>query len=423
MKTCQRSFNAGNEVVEDYYNTLQRYSTLYRILLSRAYSTETTFNQWNRIDLKLVNELGLTLTHLQKKNCWLEIDCHLLVEKNGHFFTCTEYQIACRPLQHDAWEFNSNSDIAGFHHDSEGDFEYMISNIDEAFVSDPQQHYYIQIFPTCKPQQIIQAFPLVIGPIAIEDQQTTVHHSNQWCDNRVLSQSIFHACCVQEHTFLVIKENWELGTPGKMWDSALVLSQMFSDKIKSDPTRFKNHRILDLSAGTGCVGLLMAKLYKEIYDENKEYLPQITMTDLPHALDLIYQNRATNHLEGYTEIQALTWGNYDDVKTLLLKGPIDIIIASDVLYEPSSFSKLVQTLDWLSAAVKNIDIFLGYKRRGLSREDEQSFFQICAEKFHINILPIQPDNKLITNEGWIVGGGFSNIFKETGVNIYQLVRK
>lgn len=174
---------------------------------------------------------------------------------------------------------------------------------------------------------------------------------------------------------------------------------------------------------TGCVGLLMAKLYKEIYSENKEYLPQITMTDLPHALDLIYQNRATNHLEGYTEIQALTWGNYNDVKTLLLKGPIDIIIASDVLYEPASFSKLVQTLDWLSNSVKKIDIFLGYKRRGLSREDEQSFFQICAEKFHINILPVQQDNQLMTNEGWIVGGAFSNIFKETGVNIYQLVRK
>lgn len=147
------------------------------------------------------------------------------------------------------------------------------------------------------------------------------------------------------------------------------------------------------------------------------------MTDLPHALDLIYQNRSSNHLEGYTEIQALTWGNYSDVERLLRRGPIDIIIASDVLYEPSSFSKLVETLDWLSATVKDIDIFLGYKRRGLSREDEQSFFNICAEKFDINILPIQADNKLMTNEGWIVGGGFSNIFKETGVNIYQLVRK
>lgn len=167
----------------------------------------------------------------------------------------------------------------------------------------------------------------------------------------------------------------------------------------------------------------MAKLYQQIYKENKEYLPQITMTDLTHSLDLIYQNRASNHLDDYTEIQALAWGNHKDVQQLLTKGPIDIIIASDVLYEPSSFSKLVETLDWLSAAAENIDIFLGYKRRGLSREDEQSFFNICAEKFDINILSIGADNKTITNEGWIVGGGFSNIFKETGVNIYQLVRK
>lgn len=247
MKTCQRTLpsSVGNDVVEDYYSTLQRYSTLYRILLSRPYSTETTFNQWNRIDLKLVNELGLTLNHIQKVNCWLEIDCHLLVERNGQFVTCTEYQIFCRPLQHDAWEFNSNSDIAGFHHDTEGDFEYMITVVDEGVLFD--QNYYIQIFPTCKPQQIIQAFPLVIGPISIEKQQTIAN--NEWCDSKPVSQDIFHACCVKDHTFLVIKENWELGTPGKMWDSALVLSQMFSDKIKSDPTRYKDRRILDLSAG------------------------------------------------------------------------------------------------------------------------------------------------------------------------------
>lgn len=249
MKACQRTLStAGNEVVEDYYNTLQRYSTLYRILLSRPYSTETTFNQWNRIDLKLVNELGLTLTHLQKIKCWLEIDCHLLVERNGQFVTCIDYQICCRPLQHDAWEFNTDSDIAGFHHDTEGDFEYMITMVDEGILLDYKQNYYIQIFPTCKPQQIIQAFPLVIGPIAIKEHQIIAN--NEWCDNdNIVSKEIFHACCIKDSTFLVIKENWDLGTPGKMWDSALVLSQMFSDKIKSNPTRFKDHRILDLSAG------------------------------------------------------------------------------------------------------------------------------------------------------------------------------
>jgi hypothetical protein len=86
---------------------------------------------------------------------------------------------------------------------------------------------------------------------------------------------------------------------------------------------------------------------------------------------------------------------------------------------------LVQTLDWLSSNSPSysIDIFLGYKRRGLSLEDEESFFEICAKKFDIRLLNTQAENKLIAKEGWIVNGGFSNIFKESGVNVYQLVRK
>lgn len=154
-------------------------------------------------------------------------------------------------------------------------------------------------------------------------------------------------------------------------------------------------------------------------------MPKITITDLSEALDLIYQNRRLNQLESYTNVRELRWGNYDDAQRILSEGSINTIIASDVLYEPASFSKLVQTLDWLSSdsPLSSVDIFLGYKRRGLSREEEQSFFDICAEKFDIITLHTQAENKLITNGGWIINDGFSNIFKETGVHIYQLVRK
>ncbi|KAG2237194.1 putative methyltransferase-domain-containing protein [Thamnidium elegans] len=413
MTVCYESMprKIENEIDDEYYDSLQKYSTLYRILLSRPYLTETTFSKWNRIDLKLVNELGLTLAHLQKKNCWLEIDCRLLVEKNGEFKLCTEYQIHCRPLQHDAWEFNTNSGIAGFHHDTEGDFEYMITAVDEGMLLNDKHDCYIQIIPTCKSKQLIQAFPLVIGPIMIKEQ-SIVNTWNQ--DDTLVSLDIFHAYYVENDSFMLIKENWELGTPGKVWDSALVISQLFFDKIKSDSSQFKHRGILDLSAGTGCVGLLMALLYKQ----DKSNLPRITMTDLPEALDLIYQNRAYNRLESYTHVQPLRWGNRSDVQRLLKKGPIHTIIASDVIYEPASFPKLVKTLEWLSEAVKDIDIFLGYKRRGLGREDEQRFFDICAEKFIVNVLPIEANHK-----DWIIGNGFSNMFEETGVNVYQLVPK
>lgn len=412
---------------EDYYDSLQKYSTLYRILLSRPYVNEIRLQQWNRIDLKIVNELGLTLKGSQRKNCWLQVDCKLLVEKKGNFVKSVDYQVQCRPVQHDAWEFNTDSDIAGFCYSTNGDLEYAIVSNENNRVS-PSCQFYIQILPTCQRLQTLQAFPLVIGPIKIVDDTDNKNSNglNGWGrEVRAESQDSFHSCSIPDQSYLMIKEKWELGTPGKMWDSALVISQMISDVIKTDPSRFSGHHILDLSAGTGCVALLIALLYKKIYNKDKSYLPKITITDLSEALDLIYQNRRLNQLESYTNVRELRWGNYDDAQRILSEGSINTIIASDVLYEPASFSKLVQTLDWLSSdsPLSSVDIFLGYKRRGLSREEEQSFFDICAEKFDIITLHTQAENKLITNGGWIINDGFSNIFKETGVHIYQLVRK
>ncbi|KAI8084145.1 putative methyltransferase-domain-containing protein, partial [Gilbertella persicaria] len=312
-----------------FYYRLQRHSALYRILLSRPYSSEIHFNQWNRIDLKLVNEFGLTLTNKQKMSCWLEIDCRLLVNKDHRIQTCQDYEVFCRPIQKDGWESTVQSEIAGFQHDTEGNFEYM-----------------------------------VVPP---------------------LSFNIFHAYCLLDQSYLIVKEDWKLGTSGKLWDSALVLSHMFCDKIQKNPFYFKDRRLLDLSAGTGCIGLLLASLLKDMYRDQPDSMPEITMTDLPEALDLIHQNRTYNHLEDYTHIMPLAWGNYEDAKQVLMKGPIHTIIASDVLYEPASFQKLVQTLDWLSTE-GDVDIYLGYKRRGLSLEEELSFFNICSKRFHIRML-------------------------------------
>ncbi|KAI9487161.1 MAG: putative methyltransferase-domain-containing protein [Benjaminiella poitrasii] len=336
---------------DDYYYSLQRYSILYRILLARPYITEIKFNTWNRIDLKLVNELGLTLTGNEKKRCRLEVGCHLLVEKEGAVVSSKECSITCRPIQHNAWESTDASDIAGFHNDTQGNFEYMVTLQDE------------------------------------------------------------------DNSFLIIKEDWNMGTPGKMWDSALVISQLFCDKINTDPNCLDGCRLLDLSAGTGCVGLLIASMCKMKQQKATSILPKITMTDLEEALDMIYKNRAYNHLEKYTEVKVLKWGKYEDVQKVLEDGPIDTIIASDILYDPASFPKLVQTLDWLSR--EQTDIYLGYKRRGLDLQIEQSFFDICSEKFYIKLLD-QSSSK--SRRGWILNE-LSDICKDTGVNIYKLIRK
>lgn len=239
------------EAEDDFYYSLQRYSALYRIILSRPYLTEIYINKWNRIDLKLVNEFGMTLKGEQNTQCWLEVGCHLLREYESKISYCQEYSIQCRPLQHDAWEFNGSSDITGFQNSADGGFEYMISAKDEKLASllASDRPYYIQIFPTCHKNQTVKAFPLMIGPLYISEKETPILRSDNGWKEPSTSQDIFHGYRLQDNSFLVIKEDWDIGTPGKMWDSALVLSHMLSDKIARNPMCFKGKRLLDLSAG------------------------------------------------------------------------------------------------------------------------------------------------------------------------------
>ncbi|KAI8642481.1 putative methyltransferase-domain-containing protein [Parasitella parasitica] len=412
----------------DYFQHLQRYSALYRILLATPYSTKLTFKQWYRINLKLVNELDLSMTGQQKGNCWLEVGCQLLMEKNKSIIPCKDSSIQCRPLQHDAWDSTTASDIAGFQNDTVGDLEFMVSLRDEGYVSSSTTNakYYIQIYPKPQKYPSIMAFPLMIGPVTMEEPSIHASNNNSWKEPST-SNAIFHGYQLQDSSFLVIREDWDLGTPGKMWDSALVLSQLMTDKINLDPDYFRGGRFIDLSAGTGCLGLLIAALYKNIYRDHKHNMPLITLTDLPEALDLINQNRSYNHLEGYTSVKPLEWGNYHDAQSLLVEGPIQTVIASDVLYRPSTFSSLVSTLVWLSDENKGqIEIYVGYKRRGLALHDETKFFDLCAESFEIITLSgaetcIKRKNNL---EGWIsTGGDVNDVYKGTGVNVYKLVRK
>jgi hypothetical protein len=171
---------------------------------------------------------------------------------------------------------------------------------------------------------------------------------------------------------------------------------------------------------TGCVGLLIAALYKRFFPE---YHPDIMLTDLQDALYILEYNKAKNFLANNADILPLTWGNRKDEQLLLKNGPIDFIIASDVLYKPEHFNDLVNTLDQLCS--KKTRLYLGYKKRGLSEESENLFFDLCSQKFHIYL-----DNKRLIKEighnsafrGW-TGSSFTSILNETGVNIYQLVKK
>lgn len=210
---------------------------------------------------------------------------------------------------------------------------------------------------------------------------------------------------------------------------------------------------------TGTAGLLISFVYQYILSKQHHHRNiNITLTDLPEALPLIHYNGQLNGIDTnnpHITVAPLSWGRTKDIqhirKTL---PPIDIIIASDVLYEPANFAILVETLIKLSEPGRTV-IYLGYKRRGLKQSDEQYFFDLCRDNFDIHPLRNGAGNDITDGKngadeindmvpwekrygqllikrdrmdglGWLGPYAHSSKsvpFQQTNVQVYRLVRK
>ncbi|KAI8876891.1 hypothetical protein K501DRAFT_278957 [Backusella circina FSU 941] len=113
----------------------------------------------------------------------------------------------------------------------------------------------------------------------------------------------------------------------------------------------------------------------------------VTITELDEALALINQNVEINkYLTTTTDLcklktRSLLWGNAKEAETC---GKVELIIASDVLYEAQFFEDLVKTFVHLST--KNTRIYIGYKRRGFDEAEEKRFWSLCSEYYSVKLL-------------------------------------
>ncbi|GBC05140.1 hypothetical protein RclHR1_06050018 [Rhizophagus clarus] len=213
--------------------------------------------------------------------------------------------------------------------------------------------------------------------------------------------------------YLIIKELWDAGIPGKVWDSAFIMVQMIEDKIRRHRNLFFGKRILDLSTGTGFVGLYLAAFLSTIQSDKSgektdNIKTDIILTDLDYALKLVRGNLELNkHIldsnsKVTVDVDSLRWGDLTKAKKF---GVLDYVLASDVVYEPDLFDSLIQTL--LSVCTPGrTKIYLGYKKRGLSKDEEARFFDKLRNKFQRSVVQ-----------------GLGNLAEERKVNVYELSRK
>lgn len=164
---------------------------------------------------------------------------------------------------------------------------------------------------------------------------------------------------IQQHAFLTIHQGkyQAEGFASTVWDSSIVLSKYF----ECHPEELRGMRFCDLSAGTGLVGIVAAKLGAKV-----------VATDLDDNLPLLQQNISVNDVE----IQACChwWGTPVDS----LDPPFDIIAACDVMYITEAIQALEKSLFLLAGDASKV-----YVAHGRNCSAEDAFLDLCTKRWNV----------------------------------------
>ncbi|XP_021765510.1 protein N-lysine methyltransferase METTL21A-like [Chenopodium quinoa] len=123
-----------------------------------------------------------------------------------------------------------------------------------------------------------------------------------------------------------------------LWDSALVLSDHISTHNNDNFGLFSLHgkTVLELGAGTGLPGLTASRLGAR----------NVILTDLAPLIPGLWDNVVVNGMDdGRVKVAELVWGS-DELPSQLseLGCGVDVVLMSDVLYDPSLMGPLAKTL-------------------------------------------------------------------------------
>ncbi|XP_048456432.1 EEF1A lysine methyltransferase 3-like [Rhincodon typus] len=162
-----------------------------------------------------------------------------------------------------------------------------------------------------------------------------------------------------------------LGVSAFVWEPGLVLCRYFENE-KID---FTGKKVLELGSGTGIVGILAVLLGGDV-----------TLTDRSYVLNQIEYNVQANvpaSSRHRSSIRALSWG--DDQGNF--PTDFDYILGSDIVYNPSQFSGLLQTLLYLCT-----DKTIVYMSSNLAAREG-------AINFHDDLLPKQFNSEILHTSG------------------------
>ncbi|KAI9342743.1 putative methyltransferase-domain-containing protein [Zopfochytrium polystomum] len=196
-----------------------------------------------------------------------------------------------------------------------------------------------------------------------------------------------------------ICEDSSAGCGGKTWEAAQVLSDHLVHRWTIDRAALRGKTIVELGAGTGCVGILAGMLLADAEMQQTESSDasrkkgEVVITDMLF-LDLMQKNVELNLSEEeqqFVRVEELKWGT---PLSEAVRQQYDIILASDCVYLESAFEPLLQTLNDLCGP--NTEALIVSKRR---RKADKRFFEKLRKQFNITEIKDDPKYPVFSRQG------------------------
>lgn len=199
-----------------------------------------------------------------------------------------------------------------------------------------------------------------------------------------------------------------------------------SEASSTEPTTLPPLRIVEIGAGTGYVGIALAKRLTRdstlILTDLEEVVPLLERNVQDNLYKPSSSSTTTTSQEKDTpslasrcavvKVEALAWGNSAHSEALLSQGPVDFVVASDLVYFPELYPPLLSTLREITTL--ETKVLFGYKERSLWKETP--FWEEFGRFFEIEVVRITKHGK--KKEGEQEGEEEEVEEKEDDINVF-----
>lgn len=167
---------------------------------------------------------------------------------------------------------------------------------------------------------------------------------------------------VQEQYYRQKQNNPE--TPFPHWTRLWPASTAIAAFLLQHPQLYRQKTVLELAAGLGLPSLIAAREAASVYCS--DYLPE--------AVDTIRQSIQYNHLHN-ASAQLLNWHHLPDTLTA------DVLILSDINYDPAEFDHLYQVLTRFLQ--QNTTLILSTPQRLMAKTFIEKLLPFCTQQHEI----------------------------------------